>query len=131
MNAAIQTRRADSTLREELQRLDDVQRRLTFPPFAGSPRLEAYDHWVAKCDEIDSTHGVQEWQKTAESAWYMVDQIAEAIADADPVTVEDAALKLRVLLSQHAGSNVIEPAAPFHRFAEDLARMADLERRAA
>ncbi len=113
--------------RIQLQQMDESAKRQTWPAPEGSPRVEAFDHWVAQIDAIDRSFGLLELDATWEKINDAEDAVADRVVALKPRTVQEAAIKYGVLLAAFGSSDREEITAPivFFNFLADLEHLAN------
>jgi hypothetical protein len=113
--------------RVQLQQMDKNAKSLTWPVPEGSPRIEAFEHWVAQKDAIDRSFGLPELDAAWERMKDAEDAVADRVVALKPSTVQEAAIKYGVLLAAFASRDREDITAPivFFQFLADLEHLAN------
>ncbi len=112
--------------RLRLAELDANAAQVTWPKPKGSPRVEAFDHWRAQIDAIDSSFGVPGLDDVMERAGVAEDRAAQRVAALRPATVQEAVVKYAVLLASWGDlkNKEIISGEVFYDFLSDLEHLA-------
>lgn len=119
-------RRGSALTRDELAKRDACAAEVTRPRPAGSPRVEAFDRWLAQVAAIDSSFGIPGLADAAERAANAEDEAAARVASMRAGSIHEAAAKYAVLLGHwgNTGRDHISSAQVFFDFLSDLEGLA-------
>lgn len=116
--------------RAQLARMDATAAALTWPKPEGSPRVEAYDHWRAGVEAIESSFGIPGLDEVSTRANHAADNAAERVEAMRPETIQEAVVKYAVLLASWGNekSREIDGGEVFYAFLSDLEHVAHASR---